>query len=428
METKHLDIEKIQASINWIPHPAQQTILDGKKRFTVICAGTRFGKSALCAYIAFLELLKTKKRIWVVAPTYDLTRKIYTYLAKWLGKSCPQDIKRGIIRASDRIGAMKIINKKSGSWIEFKSAENPTSLLGEELDLCIIDECSRIKKDVWESYLYSRLTSRQGSAVFISTPFGKNWFYFEWMKGKDPEKPEYTSFHFTSIDNPTFQQKEWDDAKNRLPEQVFKQEHMAVFLDDAASVFRGVHEVVSGKMESPQSGHFYSMGTDLGKHEDFTVLTVIDRSTHKVVHFDRFKQLDWTFQKTRIYETAKRYNHARITIDSTGIGDPITDDLRRMGLAVDDYKYTNKSKTQLIEKLSIFIEQKRIFYPDIPELLDELESFGYYMTPSGNTTYRAPEGLHDDCVNSLALAVWPLPDHPVSSGESTPILPNTNIY
>jgi len=98
-----------------------------------------------------------------------------------------------------------------------------------------------------------------------------------------------------------------------------------------------------------------------------------------------------------------------------------------MGLAVDDYKYTNKSKTQLIEKLSIFIEQKRIFYPPIPELLDELESFGYHLTPSGNYKYGAPEGMHDDCVNSLALAVWPLPDHPVQPGESKPIILNNEL-
>jgi phage terminase large subunit-like protein len=424
----NLNETELQKRINFVPHKYQQEVLDGMKRFNTICAGTRFGKSRLCAYIALRELLIPNRRIWVVAPTYDLTKKIYAHLATMMGNAYPQLLKDGAVRMSDRSGSMRVDFKPIGSWLELKSAENPTSLLGEELDLLIVDECSRIKEEVWTGYLYSRLTSRKGRAVFISTPFGKNWFYKEWIKGKDPLKPEYASFHYTSLDNPYFTQEEWDNAKRNLPEQSFKQEHLAVFLDDAASFFRRVRDVISGKLEDKKIGHYYVMGVDLGKYKDFTVLTVIDRANHHVVAFDRFNQLDWNFQKSRIYEMAKRYGGARILIDSTGLGDPIADDLRRMGLAIDDFKYTNKAKEQLLEKLSISIEQKRISYPPIEVMLDELESFGYERTDSGRYKYSAPEGMYDDCVNSLALAVWPLPERPTSAGDSTPILPNTNIY
>ena len=75
---------------------------------------------------------------------------------------------------------------------------------------------------------------------------------------------------------------------------------------------------------------------------------------------------------------------------------------------VDDMKYTNKSKQQLIEKLSIWIEQKRIIIPKHPQLIQELEIFGYQMTETGTMTYGAPRGSHDDCVNSLMLAVFSL--------------------
>ena len=168
---------KLRSLIHWKPHKAQREVLKGLKRFTTICAGTRFGKSVLCAYIALKAVIKPNQHIWVVAPSYDLTKKIYAYLSKFIASTFPQALKDGAIRMSDRAGEMRIIVKPLNSWIEFKSAENPTSLLGEELDLVIVDECSRTKRLVWESYLYSRLTSRKGKAIFISTPFGQNWFY-----------------------------------------------------------------------------------------------------------------------------------------------------------------------------------------------------------------------------------------------------------
>ncbi len=400
--------EQFRQKIRFQPHKCQLEVLAGLKRFNVICAGTRFGKSAICAYIALRAALTPNQHIWVVAPTYDLTRKIYAYLAKFIANAFPTALKEGGIKMSDRIGAMRIDFKSWNTWIEFKSAENPTSLLGEELDLCIVDECSRIKKEVWESYLYSRLTSRKGSVVFISTPFGKNWFYWEWLKANDAENPDGAAFRFKSIDNPYFTQEEWDKAKKNLPIQVFKQEHEAEFLDDAASVFRSVEEIIKDNtLCDVKAGHSYTMGVDIGKHEDFTVLTVIDTYNNNVVYFDRFNQIDYPFQKARIEATAKRYS-ARVFIDSTSVGEPIFEDLQRSGVFIDDFRFTNKSKKELIEKLSIYIEQKLVWIPNNEQLLGELSAFGYTLTGSGNILYRAPEGLHDDCVFSLALAVWGL--------------------
>lgn len=414
---------ELQKSIRWQPHEAQVDILKNMKRFTVICAGTRFGKSQLCAYLALKKLLNRGTHTWIVSPTYDLSKKVFEHLNTFLGNGFPEDLSRNRIKISRVAGKLAVRFPRLNSWVECKSAEFPTGLLGEELDLVIMDECSRMKTEVYDSYISQRLTSRKGSAMFISTPFGQNWFYRQHIYCKDSE--DGASFHFRSKDNPYFPESEWEREKKRLPQDVFRQEYEAVFLRDAAGVFRKVREAVSGEQEAPQKGHYYMMGVDLGKRQDFTVISVIDRSSHHLVHFDRFKQVDWNLQKQRIFETAKKYNHARIVIDSTGLGDPITDDLRRMGLAVDDFRYTNKSKSQLVDKLTIWIEQGRLTYPDIEVLIDELEAFGYTKTDSGNIKYSAPEGLHDDCVNSLALAVWQLPENPVKEDVEPIIFKHT---
>ena len=50
----------------------------------------------------------------------------------------------------------------------------------------------------------------------------------------------FRSFTFPSNVSPYFPAKEWEAAKRTLPEDVFRQEYMAEFLEDSAGVFRGI--------------------------------------------------------------------------------------------------------------------------------------------------------------------------------------------
>jgi len=393
--------KKLQEIIDFHPHVGQQEILKSQARDITICAGRRWGKSAVCGYIALKMLLEDNKKIWIVAPTYELAQKVFEYLVKWFLKVAPSQSQNISYRPFPRIKTAR------GSLIQCKSTENPTGLLGEELDLVIVDEAARVSKRVYESHIFPTTTSRQGRTLFISTPFGQNWFYEKFLENKRTEDGQ--SFQFKTLDNPYFLKDEWERAKQKLPEQVFNQEYQSSFLPDAAAVFRGIEEIVKDDcLKDVIADHRYVMGVDLGKHEDFTVLTVIDKYNNNVVYFDRFKKIEYPFQKARIKATAERYRNARIVIDSTTVGEPIQEDLARQGLFVDDFKFTRKSKKELVEKLSIFIEQKLVWIPPQEELVDELKAFGYRLTDAGNVVYAAPQGIHDDCVDSLALAVWGL--------------------
>jgi hypothetical protein len=68
-------------------------------------------------------------------------------------------------------------------------------------------------------------------------------------------------------------------------------------------------------------------------------------------------------------------------------------------------KLTNISKSQLIQRLIVAIEQRQIAWPTgWTVLTDELKRYEYKITANGNITYNAPGGYHDDCVIALALA------------------------
>ena len=93
-------------------------------------------------------------------------------------------------------------------------------------------------------------------------------------------------------------------------------------------------------------------------------------------------------------------------MDSTGVGDPIYERLRDAGLRVYSYQFTNTSKEHLIDSLAMQLEQGKLRLMDIPDQENELLAFEYELTPSRNVRMSAPEGMHDDCVISVALAAW----------------------
>lgn len=259
-----------------------------------------------------------------------------------------------------------------------------------------------IKEETWQEALRPALSDKQGRAVMISTPAGHNWFFDLWVRGQDSAYANYQSWRLPTSANPHIAPGEIEEAKQTLPELVFRQEYLAEFLDDIGAVFRGVERCIKGAFMESNSEEQYIMGVDLAKYQDFTVLCVLD-SQGQLVAFDRFNQIDWVFQKQRIIGMAQKYR-AKIIIDSTGVGDPIFEDLKRAGLNIEGYKFTSENKKQLIEGLSIAVEQQRVSFPDIPELLNELRIFGYKINSTGTVSYNAPPGYHDDCVIALALA------------------------
>ena len=330
-----------------------------------------------------------------VAPTYWHTQKQWREFFSY----CPAEILIDI-NLTDKHA---ILENDRHVW--FKSADNPDSLRSEGLDVVWLDEGGQMKEDAWTLSLRPALMDRNGKAIFTGTPKGHNWYFMLWTRGQDEAEQDYQSWQYSSKDNPYIDPQEIEDFARDMPEMAYRQEILAEFLEDVGSVFRGVDNCISGSLETPSQAKSYFTGCDLAKREDYTVLCIIDSNGH-LCHFDRWSQLDWVFQRKRIVNLCQQYNNAKLLIDSTGVGDPIFDELRRESVSVEGYKFTNTSKKDLVENLSIQIENQKITYPEIPTLINELKLFGYEKMPSGIVKYHAPEGYHDDCVIGLALAVW----------------------
>lgn len=394
--------------LGYEPHAGQIDMHMSEAPRRVLACGVRFGKTLSAAMEGLAAALQPCERSvgWVVAPTYDLADRVFREIQYAAAQHVGHRVR--VMRESDR--KLLITNMSGGvSEVRAKSADNPVSLLGEGLDWLIVDEASRLKPVTWESHLSQRLIDKKGWALLISTPKGKGWFYDAFRRGQGLD-PDYESWNSPSWTNPLLDREFIERERDRLPERVFAQEYAAEFVEGAGAVFRSVRECATGELQGPQPGERYYGGLDLAKVQDYTVLVIMN-SKREVVFVDRFHRLDWALQIARVKAAAERYNDCRVLVDTTGAGEPVFESMRQEGLSVSPYPFTAKSKSELINGLSILMEKQDVVLPRPtvwPEGIEELEAFEYSVTDQGNVRSGAPPGFHDDCVMALALAAWQL--------------------
>jgi len=365
-----------------VPHNSQDKIISEAKRFNVLDCGRRWGKSYLSVRI-MMQCAFDKNPVAYFAPTYKLLEGTFKEL---YARFTPMITKKHDNQFIEIVG---------GGSIEFWSLENPLAGRSRKYKLAIVDEAA-FNRNLWQSWteaIRPTLTDLKGSAWFMSTPKGKNDFYKLWMRGQTGE-PDWMSWQMPTLSNPHIDPSEIEAARRDLPELAFKQEYLAEFNDNVANPFGLEYiRICTGQMSHEPPVCF---GIDLAKSFDWTVIIGLDRFG-VVSYYERF-QRPWNETK----EIIARLPKGALKIDSTGVGDPITEDIQRVRSDVHSFKYTSTSKQQLMEGLAAAIHQRRVIFPE-GTIRAELESFEYQMTGTG-VKYTAPVGLHDDCVNALALA------------------------
>jgi phage FluMu gp28-like protein len=364
-----------------LPQPIdnQELILDSDARFRVVMCGRRFGKSEL-SQVEMISSALQGMSVAYITPTYNLARTFFNKLTK-------------VIPFENNKSELMIRFPNDGS-IQFFTGERLDNLRGRKFHLVVVDEASFIPnlEDGWKNSIRPTLTDYKGKALFLSTPKGKNYFYSLFMKGGEAD---WQSFKFSTYDNPYIDKHEVDDARNQLPQAVFEQEYMANAMENAANPFGSNHIKDCIKPLSPFPVQFY--GIDLAKSFDWSVIIGLDEHGD-VAYFNRF-QKDWKHTREEILTIDRS---KPVMIDSTGVGDAITEDLQTHFSHMTGFKYTSTSKQQLMENLASVIHKKDIGFPN-GIIKEELDVFEYQFTSNG-VKYNAPSGFHDDCVNALALA------------------------
>ena len=383
----------MQATIKANPHAAQKEIHASPARFRVVDAGRRFGKTRL-GVMECLEVASKGKRAWWVAPSFPISQVGWRPLKRLAGRIPGADV---------RLSEMSVV-LPSGGEVRVRSADNPDSLRGEGLDFVVLDECAFMKPEAWSEALRPALSDKQGRALFISTPRGRNWFWELYQRGLRGEDG-YQSFRYPTAANPHIPATEIDAAKRELPELIFRQEYLAEFIDDSGGVFRRVQEAARvERIENPIPGRTYTAGVDVASAIDYTVVCIMDSGSKELVHMDRFNRVDYNVLEDRLAALYHRFKLSNMTIEVNSIGQGVIDHLAGRGMSIIPFQTTNATKQAAITALQSAFEHGEIGIIDDPVLIGELLSFEGKRNPSGSFSYSAPEGMHDDTVMALAIA------------------------
>lgn len=381
------------------PYKKQREAIWAKERFTFIEGSTKSGKTAGCLMWQAEQVLTgpPDSLHWWVAPSFTQAKIAY-------GRA-KRDFEGLYVKA---LGSPEFkLEFKGGRYWQFRSGENYDSLYGEEVTSAVIDEASRMREDAWTA-VRSTVTSTRGPIRVIGNVAGKgNWFY-RLSRRAEAGEPNYAFHKLTAqdaVDAGVMEQAELDQAKRDLPEPVFLELYFCIAADDALNPF-GNEALTDAFVEDLVAGPPVVFGIDLARKQDYTVIIGIDTAGN-VAFFDRF-QLPWNEAYERIQRSVGR---RPVLVDATGIGDPISNELRMRGMAVTPYLFSANSKQDLMEGLRIGFSDRAIKH-NIPILRAELDVFEYSHSQSGRVTYSAPSGGTDDAVMALSLA-WL---HGVSKG------------
>lgn len=376
-------------------HSGQQRVIAEAARFNVVCCGRRWGKTTLGIDRLIQPALQGAPTAFL-SPTHKMLAEVWRQVRRTL-----RPLTRRVNSEQHRIELL------GGGLIEMWSLESADTLRGRSYRRVVIDEAAMLAglREVWHMVLRPTLADYVGDAWFCSTPRGRNFFWECFQRGQDSGQSTWKSWQMPTRSNPYIRPAEIEAARQELPEQVFRQEFEAAFLEQGGAVFRRVREsATAAPQQAALPGHRYVMGCDWGRQSDFTCLAVLDTTERALAALERFNRVDYVVQLGRLRGVAERFAPDVIVAEQNSIGLPLIEELQRMDLPVVPFVTSNASKMRIIDELALALERGTLRLLDEPVLLDELQAFAMERLPSGLLRYSAPAGQHDDTVMALALA------------------------
>ncbi len=139
-------------------------------RFACGVAHRRAGKTVACVNELLERASYTEKknpRYGYIAPYYRQAKEIAWQYVKEYGE-------QAIVQAKESELSVRLFN---GAKITLYGADNPDALRGIYLDGVVLDEFGDCRPSLWGQVVLPTLADRDGWAVFIGTPKGRNHFY-----------------------------------------------------------------------------------------------------------------------------------------------------------------------------------------------------------------------------------------------------------
>lgn len=375
----------------------------GSGHIHVVKSKRQVGKTQLIiGELLFFGINNPKTTNGCISPTLNQSRKIYKDILRAIESS-------GVLaKKNDSLLELTFIN---GSVIIFKSAEQKDNLRGFTFTgLLCIDEAAYINNDVF-SIIKPSTDVWKCPMLITSTPKFRIGFFFELFEKGNTGYPNISSYDFNDYDTSVLLSKEALEMYRRmLPKNQFLTEYLGEFLDSDSSVFSGFKECIRSQINTDFSHIYVGVDWGNGTNNDDTVICGLNERGEQVF-LEYFNNKNTTEQIEYIYSYLQPFmpKIRNILCECNSLGKPLTELLRnkinKSGL-VQDWITTNESKARLVSGLQVAFEQKQITLMDDDKQTAELSMYeASYNLKTGNVSYNAPNGGHDDLVISLMLSL-----------------------
>ena len=317
------------------------------------------------------------------------------------------------------------IQLKNGSQIiALPCGPDGASLRGYTAHLVVMDEAAFMPEDVIASVIFPMLATTNGSAIMLSTPWGRDHIFYRGFKN-----PNYWSQHVRAEECPSISKEFLEEQRLDIGDLRYRMEYEAEFVEDENSFFSQdlIRECVEDFepidesqliIEGKISGNYF-LGADFGKRIDYSVVVLLKEEENgrlRVVFLKQFALgTPYTEVVAFIHRLNQKFDVVKGFVDQSAVGESLVEEIKEFASQIDGITFTAKIKQDLMILLNARMEQKRLVLPPDRVLLSQINEQQYRFgkvkptekpEEKGVMTFYHPPGTHDDQLWSLALAVY----------------------
>lgn len=219
--------ENLVRPVGYEPRAPFRDFHHRNERWAVIVAHRRAGKTVACVAELITRALATSKvnaRYAYIAPYREQAKTVaWEYLKHY---AMPVTVNPETDFRESEL-SVKLYN---GSTIRLFGADNPNALRGMYLDGVVLDEYADMRPELWRTVIRPALSDRNGWAVFIGTPRGRNAFWE--IHDKATRDETWFAVLLKASETGLLPESELADARRTMSENAYLQEYECSF--DAA--------------------------------------------------------------------------------------------------------------------------------------------------------------------------------------------------
>jgi len=171
---------------------------------------------------AALRCEKPNGRFAYIAPYYTQAKDVAWMYVKQFASAVPG--------AESNESELRADFPHNGARVRLYGADNADRMRGLYFDGVVLDEPADMRPSVWGQIVRPTLSDRQGWAVFIGTPKGKNEFWVRYDYAT--QSPDWFDFMLRADDSGLLLESELADARQTMTVEQYEQEYLCSF--DAA--------------------------------------------------------------------------------------------------------------------------------------------------------------------------------------------------